>query len=454
MDKDELRQEFSPLLDGELPADERVAIEAELALDSDLLRELDSFKRVDELYRRTPPVTAPAGFEDAVRRRLRPKVLQFRGKPFAGRRWIAVLAAAAVVIVVGGVALLQWPSSRMEMATVKGTPAASSDVRLRALPETVAAAHLDRESAPRSPVAKPAPAPALGAAASQADVDSAQDLAKKGPAKSEGTTIAATASRKEDGGRAEDRLSLSPSATRQSTGKRVTEGLVQTGAAAPSSTQSAVPAPPKMAGIGKDKTPEQASSLYSAETAPLPLPGKETPTDAKGTRQLAQLATPKESEVLKSSETRADMGRTAKQQAGEESKFSSGNGAFSLPPSSAVSTTGEGGIGVGSGQMGDKAKASRYSPPAPPAAARSKAVSDTKKLIGTRVFDLQDGVWRQSEYGDETVVVLTRDSDVLENLVKTDADLKPILELDKPVIFRAGGHWYRLDPPAPAGAEK
>ncbi|HRK35215.1 MAG TPA: hypothetical protein PLJ47_11530, partial [Candidatus Hydrogenedentes bacterium] len=71
MNRDEIRDQFSPLLDGELAADERAEIEAMLSQDAELLRELDSLKRVDDLYRALPRPQTPDNFESAVSERIR-----------------------------------------------------------------------------------------------------------------------------------------------------------------------------------------------------------------------------------------------------------------------------------------------------------------------------------------------------------------------------------------------
>ena len=55
----EVREEFSALIDGELAPDARAAVEAHIAQCLDCLRELDAIKRIDGLYRRLTPQSAP-----------------------------------------------------------------------------------------------------------------------------------------------------------------------------------------------------------------------------------------------------------------------------------------------------------------------------------------------------------------------------------------------------------
>ncbi len=85
MDRDEIRERFSPLLDGELSPEERAEVEAALSDDAELLRELDALKRVDQLYANLPPEKAPEGFEDGVRSALSPNTLQFTRARFMRR---------------------------------------------------------------------------------------------------------------------------------------------------------------------------------------------------------------------------------------------------------------------------------------------------------------------------------------------------------------------------------
>ncbi len=106
-DLNDIRDEFSPLLDDELSADARHAVEAELAQDSDLLRELDALRKVDNLYRGLPRVTAPDDMAARVREQLhaKPKVLPLRTRQFSRTLYTSFAAAAIFAVLIGGVVL-------------------------------------------------------------------------------------------------------------------------------------------------------------------------------------------------------------------------------------------------------------------------------------------------------------------------------------------------------------
>ena len=115
----EMQEEFSALLDGELPPEARAAAEAHLSECADCLRELGKLKQVDTLYRQLPCQEAPPDFEERVGAQLRPELVQFRSRRLRQRRVWPMLAAAAMFLAVVGGTLLQTrkPSSRFEVAS-------------------------------------------------------------------------------------------------------------------------------------------------------------------------------------------------------------------------------------------------------------------------------------------------------------------------------------------------
>jgi hypothetical protein len=113
MNRDEIRDKFSPLLDGELSPEERAEVEQALSEDADLLRELDGLKRVDDLYRALPRAAAPDGFEEGVKEKLRSKVRTFSGAPRRLRRLAPALAAAVVLVSAVTLVWFQTQSGRL-----------------------------------------------------------------------------------------------------------------------------------------------------------------------------------------------------------------------------------------------------------------------------------------------------------------------------------------------------
>ncbi len=108
-DTNDIRDEFSPLLDDELTSDARDAVEAKLAQDSDLLRELDAMRKVDSLYRGLPPVEAPSDMAARVRDQLNPKtnVVALRPRGISRKVYSGLAVAAMFGIMVGGVVIRQ-----------------------------------------------------------------------------------------------------------------------------------------------------------------------------------------------------------------------------------------------------------------------------------------------------------------------------------------------------------
>lgn len=100
----DIREEFPALLDGELTDEERRRLEAELADDAELLRELENHKRVDQLYRKLDAVPAPDGFEAALKSRMQQRAPAIH--VLRSRLW-PVLAAAAVLLLLAGGVLFQ-----------------------------------------------------------------------------------------------------------------------------------------------------------------------------------------------------------------------------------------------------------------------------------------------------------------------------------------------------------
>lgn len=111
-------------LDGELDAHEADAFLQALQDDPDLEARLSAYERMLAASRSLPSAPAPAGFADAVMERVRrgadlPRRSHRAGAPTGPRR--ALLAAAAIVLFVGGFAAARWTAPEAA-APLPGAP--------------------------------------------------------------------------------------------------------------------------------------------------------------------------------------------------------------------------------------------------------------------------------------------------------------------------------------------
>jgi hypothetical protein len=180
-DREDIRDEFSPLLDDELSPDARDAVETALAQDAELLRELDRLRKVDELYRSVPRASAPADLAERVRAELHP--------PAAGSATVAArsrwnlysgLAAAAMFgVVIGGLVLRQEfvvSTPPEQLAARQSEVSASSEAKDEAVAEeTPAAGGREQDSAGFFAEAEPSP---TTAAPSDEAAEAPQDLGR------------------------------------------------------------------------------------------------------------------------------------------------------------------------------------------------------------------------------------------------------------------------------------
>ncbi len=97
-----IREEFSALLDGELDAETREAVESHLHECSDCLRELGRYKKVTGMYERMERMPAPPGFEERVADAIRSKATYLPARRKFYVRWEMALAAAAVLLIIAG----------------------------------------------------------------------------------------------------------------------------------------------------------------------------------------------------------------------------------------------------------------------------------------------------------------------------------------------------------------
>lgn len=131
------REEFSGLLDEELSPTARAQVVDHLAECSDCLRALDGMKKVTDLYRALPNVPAPAGFEEAVRRAVRPRLFEFPRRARAAA--LLGLAAAAAL------ALVTVPFAMRESRQSANSQLARENAEMRSAPLAESAPPVARE---------------------------------------------------------------------------------------------------------------------------------------------------------------------------------------------------------------------------------------------------------------------------------------------------------------------
>jgi hypothetical protein len=160
-------ERLSAYLDGEVPAQERLAIDAHLRLCASCARHLEDLAAVDELARALP-VEAPAGYFESLPGRVRFKLEPRPRRAFALPTWSWAAAAALLLAVIAPRVLERQPSpAPVATREAQGTPAprqATSPAQAAAPPPP---------SAPGSPPAEPR----LGEARTSRDDRRARDQA-------------------------------------------------------------------------------------------------------------------------------------------------------------------------------------------------------------------------------------------------------------------------------------
>lgn len=119
---EEVRDEFSALLDGELATDEQEGVEEHLSSCSDCLRELDGMKRVTDLYAELPVVPAPESLDISIEPEPDETVIDLRPTPSNVHpiSFRPILSAVAMLTLLAGVSYVisqgMPATNQMEMA--------------------------------------------------------------------------------------------------------------------------------------------------------------------------------------------------------------------------------------------------------------------------------------------------------------------------------------------------
>lgn len=398
MNRDEIRERFSPLLDGELSPEERAEVEAALSEDAELLRELDALKRVDQLYANLPPLAAPDGFEDGVRSALRPATTPFV-RAVRRRLW-PLLAAAAVFIVFGAIIVVQM---NPEMAPIllsreMATPSAeTAPTQVLSQPDLAAeSVSAERTFAPQSrDETRVLEVP-------EADMDTVRGPGAASSGSSNGAFLHGQVVLKDESSAGDAGLRVEPMPASPPENARVT------GRASDGVLSGITPSPQREALVGQDSdrmektsssAPGQSLAAESAETAPPPKP-------------LADVVPKSEPVISPSPDVPEMLGRSADDAPARD--FAERNAAAPLPPVATESTDG------------------------------------AKRKLAVRTFDRKGEDWIQDGYDNETLTTIHRESEAWNVLVRKDFTLTAVLELEGRVVFKQGDIWYELLPANPS----
>jgi anti-sigma factor (TIGR02949 family) len=390
---DSIREHFSPLLDGELDPDTRAAVEAHLAQCAECMRELDAFKRVTELYASLEPVPAPGNFEDLVRQRLRPPVVQLRARRLPMRRmW--PLAAAAAFLAVSALVLIPRlkESPRFEMAQVKdAAPLVAAE-----LPEN--APKLEAQPMPARRAAE-VPAPKSETEPEAVSPDLAAQLNALGYVGLEPDRPAAS----------EKKLPAAPEVSSPPPTPAATAPAPAPAVAMPSPAPSPpAPAVTEERRAGTRALPGPAPAITGRPTAPPSPPPME-----KAGREEAVTA-------------ESDLNGTEPEAKAEAPVFSE-----TVPRawSANDARTDE--------NMGIARKSTVLPSPAP---------ETGKAEVAGKTFVREGNLWREESYAGEKALPLLRDSARYHTLEQTNPEIRLIAALGPEVIFYLNDLWYHLKP--------
>jgi sigma-E factor negative regulatory protein RseA len=134
----QIREQLSALMDGELPKDETAFLLRRLTNDRTLLRQWSNYHLGRQALRRQELVVLRADFADTVLTRIGDEPLQRSGRGGHALRWISGGAIAASVAVFalmfsgprqGGDEVTEQPLAALPASPVTGTPIVSSGVK-------------------------------------------------------------------------------------------------------------------------------------------------------------------------------------------------------------------------------------------------------------------------------------------------------------------------------------
>ncbi len=392
---DQIRNEFSALLDNELNPEDRELVEEHLSDCSECLRELHGYKVVSDAYRYHHPVKAPEDFEARFHAAIAP-IGRKRG--FVWQRW--GLAAAAGFILVAGLTFWQSRTTLKQSAT--------SELALRApAPETPPAADAPQTlmfEAPAEGAAPDAMMPESAAASVEAAPVPAQEslgASGTGPALNEITSTAAVES--EAGLKGEDKAKVA--------------AVPETGGG----------------GFGGGGGGFGGVAMPKAAPAAVPENVASTPTEAPAPEMVRR--TTSDTVALKSAPAESDQPVLGAASREKEERAVSEPGMRSQTTESAPAEVADSAVPAAA-------------PPAAPAPMNLLRWNDLE-------FTLTEGTWRQTGYAGETLTKVSILSPEWNGLLDRYTDLNTLCDRDEPVIVKLGEVWYSIaKAPTPESAAR
>ena len=468
MDCAEVREEFSALLDGELDAETRAAVEAHLAGCADCLRELDRLKQVDAAFHGLAPKQAPEDMEERVRAGLQANVVHLGPRRLARKRVWPLVASAAGLLIVLGVSVFHMRKSpeRFEMASLEQGPeqgmlADDMDTDLSKARSAAGAAPRRKGMAAQEFASPGAPSAQEPAPVSlQAAVEGQSDEAKS---RRRVANLPALAEENPRGVRAGGEISkdLEKDDGRADTRAEAQEELSALGYLGDDGTEVS-----EELAVG-----ESADSLHNVEDSSAPSGGV---ASSKPSTQPPVLGVP--FAAKESAAADVHMGYRVSIEDAPEREEGGGMGVSHVPTDSISRATGADRsqstpplrpvpvIGAAppapspppspAPATAERGARALNPEPTPRTASRDKAKpASTVREVAGRTFEWREGTWYEEGYRPESdaedLVTLVRGSSQFKELVKEHAKLAAFAAVGDRVVFRFQRKWWSVRPAGP-----
>ncbi len=461
MNCDTARDEFSALLDGELTPEARAAVEAHLAECSECLRRLEGYRRVSSIYQGLGRVAAPDELETRVRRALRPVALASSAR-LSRRSVLPLLAsAAALAIMIGGAwQIYRTDNAQFDVASAPES-AAMDAASVQASPPTETEALQQKTSElDRLSYNEPQPEPMTKAKVSSLDVNG-DGMGNRSFGLDEGGNTG----RGFGGGGAGvagnddyDAVAGAPSGARKGADELLNYAAPDGEAeeARPFVSSENAPSDSATAGVSANAAPSAASlpapgapAAMAEEAAPPATPNLEAAPEHRSEQPNVSNETAVRRQVLADfdRESAVELSQRAAHELEAElpsqdspARMAKREPAAPAPAAPTVQTPAEQAPHVAQPEA-EKPTMEELPRMAP------RGSGEMAVVTAARTLRYREGVWIQSEYRDEAVTTLQRDTEAWKRLKDRDPSLIDFEVLEAPVVFRAFETWYRLEVP-------